>query len=75
MPCILSCSRLCDINAMYIVLQSFDLHIVERPVRYVQKVVTDLAENHVTYHVPSHNNVLESHKIQDFKKVCKSALI
>ena len=51
------------------VLQSFDMNIVERPARYVQRVVTDLSDNHVMYQTPAHNTVLESHKIQDFQRV------
>ena len=34
------------------VLQSFDMNIVERPARYVQRVVTDLSDNHVMYQTP-----------------------
>ena len=49
--------------------QDFEIHVLEKQSRFVQKIQTDLNTNHVYYVTPAHNDVYESHRIQDFTKV------
>ncbi|KAK3083713.1 hypothetical protein FSP39_001933, partial [Pinctada imbricata] len=46
----------------------FDIHVLEKQARYVQKIQTELNTDHVYYHTPAHNHVLESHRMQDFTR-------
>ncbi|XP_052093877.1 uncharacterized protein LOC127729942 isoform X2 [Mytilus californianus] len=45
----------------------FDLNIKEGNSRFVENIQTDLQQNTVRYDVPAHNNVYETHRLQDFK--------
>lgn len=45
------------------------MEIREGKARFVEKIQTNLQQNTVRYDVPAHNNVLETHKMQDFKAV------
>lgn len=46
---------------------NFDMEIKEGKARFVEKIRTNLQQNTVRYDVPAHNNVFETHKMQDFK--------
>ncbi|CAG2237370.1 unnamed protein product [Mytilus edulis] len=45
----------------------FDLNIKEGNARFVENIETDLQQNTVRYDVPAHNDVYETHRLQDFK--------
>ncbi|XP_062604263.1 uncharacterized protein LOC134266048 [Saccostrea cucullata] len=47
---------------------NFEIGVIEKGTRYIQKVQTNLYTNHVYYSTPAHNDIAESHKIQDFNK-------
>ena len=49
--------------------------MLEKQSRFVQKVQTDLNTDHVYYATPAHNDVLESHRLQDFTKVCTNYVL
>ena len=46
----------------------FEIEVLEKHTRFSQKIATDLNENQVFYDTPAHNDVFESHVIQDFKQ-------
>ncbi|XP_063420750.1 uncharacterized protein LOC134705967 [Mytilus trossulus] len=46
----------------------FDYHISEGKARFLEKIETNLEKNVVKIHVPAHNDILESYRMQDFQK-------
>ncbi|XP_063444131.1 uncharacterized protein LOC134724803 [Mytilus trossulus] len=46
----------------------FDYQVSEGRARFVENIETNLGKNIVKIHTPAHNDVLESHLMQDFQK-------
>lgn len=44
------------------------IRVTEGRARFVQKISSNIYDNIVHYHNPKHNNILESHTMQDFNK-------
>ncbi|XP_076071330.1 uncharacterized protein LOC143042757 [Mytilus galloprovincialis] len=45
-----------------------NIRVTEGQARFVQRIKSNIYENIVHYHNPKHNNILESHTMQDFNK-------
>jgi len=49
--------------------EEFNVHIVERGTKYVEKIATDEKNDLEFFHVPAHNGLTEADYLYDFKSV------